>query len=143
NTTSSNYNDNGQWIVGESYEGSTVMAGGTNDGKTVAEQTANPNMTKEMDSFYNMGEGTTMLHGVLEAYVGAVTTPGAQGFTAADGNPLGYQEAHDTVMGLDPRYVEPNIIQDSNGIYMSKQPYDPLIPKSLNPEKLINNLKKN
>src|SRR5690606_5326947 len=34
NTTSSNYNDNGQWIVGESYEGSTVMAGGTNDGKT-------------------------------------------------------------------------------------------------------------
>jgi len=141
NTTSSNYNDKGQWMIGGSYEGSKIIAGGKDDGKVVADQTVNPSMTKEMDSFNEMGEGTTILHEVMEAYVGAVTAPGAIGLTASDGNPLGYQQAHDAAKGLDPRYIEATISHDCATCpkYMNKP--HPIIPGKY-VEKMINNMKK-
>lgn len=139
--TSSNFTSDKNWFVGGAFEGSEIV-----DGITEASQTVNPDHTGKIENFYNMEKGVSVLHEVLEAYVGAVESPGIGPPTFADQEKntptyTGYKNAHVKAIQMDPRYVEPNVIADPKGIYISKFPYSPLIPKSINPELLINNLK--
>ena len=141
--TSSNFTDSGNWYVGGAFGGSTV----NEDGSVTVNQTVNPEMTGKIDEFYEVENGVSVLHEVIEAYIGAVDSPGIGAPTFDDvknktPNGVGYKNAHDKTEALDSRHVAPNIIVDPAGIYISKFPYDPNIPKSLNPEILINNLKK-
>jgi hypothetical protein len=48
-----------------------------------------------------------------------------------------YLNAHNAAVGLDPRFKPPNASQGVDGIYISKYPYDPRIPPTLNPEILL------
>lgn len=87
-----------------------------------------------------------MMHEVLEAYIGAKVSPGIKGPTneqVEKGTKEGkaYLKAHEKASQLDSRFVKPNTLFDAKGIYLTKFPYDPLIPQSLNPEILINNLR--
>ena len=139
--TSSNFTDAGNWFVGGAFGGNKV----DENGKTKAKQTVNPEMTKKIDEFYEAGEGVSVLHEVLEAYIGAKESPNTSaGITFEDVanktlNAMNYLNAHDKANALDPRHVELNIIQEPNRILLSKFPYDPLLPKYLNPEIIINN----
>ncbi|MDH5366185.1 MAG: hypothetical protein OEW67_04310 [Cyclobacteriaceae bacterium] len=142
NATSSNFTESGNWFVGGAFQGSEVE-----EGKTTANQTVNPEQMSKIDEFYETKSGASMLHEVLEAYIGAKDSPGIGGPTFKDVqnktvNGVGYLNAHRKAKVLDPRHVSPNIVQDPTGIFITKFPYDPNIPKILNPELLINNLKK-
>lgn len=143
NATSSNFTDAGNWYVGGAFGGSTVDG----NGKVITDQTVNPEMTQKIDEFYGVQKGVSVLHEVIESYIGGKESPGIGAPTFADvqnNTPtgLGYLNAHNKTDALDPRHVSPNIVADPTGIYISKFPYDPNIPKALNPEILINNLKK-
>lgn len=75
NSTTSNYNSNGKWIAGGSFDGSKVGQ----DGKTYTSQTVNPNQTAKIDNFYETGKGVAMLHETLEPYNGGINSPGTNG----------------------------------------------------------------
>ena len=143
NATSSNFTDKGNWFVGGAFGGSTVEA----DGKVTANQTVNPEQTQKIDNFYETAEGSSILHEVIEAFIGGKESPGIGAPTFDDVNNktptgVGYVSAHDKADKIDPRHKDPNLVADPSGIYISKFPYSPLIPKEMNPEVLINNLKK-
>jgi hypothetical protein len=70
--TNSNYTKEGNWFVGGAYGGSEIGE----DGKVYTKQTINPTMTKTIDDFYDLGDGITALHEVLESYEGGVDSPG-------------------------------------------------------------------
>lgn len=140
--TSSNFTKDGKWFVGGAFGGSKV----NKDGKTVAEQTVNTDHTKTIDEFYGAEKGVSVLHEVLEAYVGAVDSPGIGAPTFADvqkktPSGVGYLNAHNKVEKIDSRHVAPTISQDpkTGHLYLNKP--HPVIPQ-LNVEKLINNLSK-
>jgi hypothetical protein len=135
NATNCNYNENGNWFVGGSFDGSEVKE----DGKVVAGQTVNPNHTKSIDKMNGIPEGVTVLHEVIEAYNGAVDSPGANAPTFEDvanktASGEAYLKAHNKTVKTDPRYKSPNVSQGADGIYISKFPYNPNLPTSLNPE---------
>lgn len=143
NATSSNFTDKGNWFVSGAFEGSKVDA----DGKVQTSQTVNPEQTKKIDDFYGAEKGVSVLHEVIESYIGGKESPGIGAPTFDDvknktATGVGYENAHDKTEAIDPRHIAPNIIQDPSGIYISKLPYSPNIPISINPEILINNLKK-
>jgi len=90
--------------------------------------------------------GVSVLHEVLEAYVGGKDSPGTGVPTFDDvknktSNGTNYLNAHNKVEALDPRHVAPTISQDpkTGQLYINKP--HPVIPQ-LNTEKLINNLSK-
>lgn len=69
--TSENFDKDGNYYIGDSFEGST----NSSDGKVLAKQIINPYHTEKMDEVHKTGEGVAALHGVLEAYVGAIDSP--------------------------------------------------------------------
>jgi len=142
NATDSNFTSDGKWFVGGAFGGSKVK-----NGKTITNQTVNPEQAKKIDNFYGVEKGVTVLHEVLESYFGGKDSPGIGSPTFADvqnktATGVGYEKAHNKAKKADPRHVSPNIIVDKKGIFISKFPYSPSIPKALNPEILINDLKK-
>ena len=137
NATSSNYTENGNWFAGGAFGGSIVT-----DGKTNATQTVNPGGTEAIDKINEMPKGTSMLHEVLESYIGAKEAPGTQAPTFEDvqnktSNGTSYLNAHNKAMVTDPRFKAPNISRGSEGVYISKFPYNSSIPTTLNPEILL------
>ena len=145
NATSSNYTDKGNWFVGGAYGGSTKNA----DGTVTTNQTVNPNMTAKIDNFYGAPKGVSVLHEVIESYIGGKDSPGLGAPTFADVQNktsvgTAYESAHLKAETLDPRHVTPNISQDptTGQVYISKYPYNPNIPPALNPEILIDDLSK-
>lgn len=137
--TNSNYRANGDYIVGGSFDGSKVI-----DGRTEASQTVNPVMTSKKDALYGEPAGTSIKHEVLEAYIGAVESPGTTPPTFQDvqnntANGQAYSNAHNKAMSLDPQFKEPIITVDQNDgkVYINR--FDPkIIPDNLNTEILIN-----
>jgi RHS repeat-associated protein len=138
NSTDSNYN-NGNWFVGGAYDGSVENA----DCSVTASQTVNPTMTEKIDSFYKAPKGSTVMHEVLEAYIGAQDSPGLGAPTFDNTTPefTAYQSAHNKTKAIDPRYISPNIIQEPNAIYISSFP-SPLRLKNWNQNLIINDLSK-
>lgn len=139
NGTSSNFTEDGKWFVGGAFGGSKVGE----DGKVVATQTVNPDQTKKIDEFYEAPKGASVMHEVLEAYIGAKDSPGSGAPTFDQSTPefKNYKSAHDKTQTTDPRHKEPVISQDQNTgqLYINKP--HPVIP-SLNVELLINDLSK-
>jgi len=137
--TSSNYADSGKWFVGGAFWGSTV----NEDGSVTANQTVNPEMAKTIDEFYGDGAGVTVMHEVLEAYIGAVDSPGTGVPTLDNTTPesKAFKSAHDKTQKVDPRHTEPTISQDQNTGYLYINKPHPVIPQ-FNVEKLINDLSK-
>lgn len=76
-------------LQGGAFLGSTV----NEDGTVTAKQTLNPDQTKTIDDISGQEKGTTVLHEVLEAYIGAEMDPGSNDATNSDSI---YQAAHDT-----------------------------------------------
>lgn len=117
------------------------------DGKSYTNQTVNPEMTKKIDEFYEVKKGVSMLHEVLESYIGGAESPGVGAPTLDETETperTAYLNAHNKAELLDTRHKASNIVAGDikDGIFISKFPYNDLIPKYLNPEILINNLKK-
>ena len=111
--------------------------------RITANQTVNPEMAKTIDEFYGDGAGVAVMHEVLEAYIGAVDSPGTGSATFDSSTPefKAYNNAHDKTQKVDPRHTEPIISQDptSGHLYINK--VHPLLP-SFNMELLINDLSK-
>ncbi|HEY5750649.1 MAG TPA: RHS repeat-associated core domain-containing protein [Chryseolinea sp.] len=138
NATSSNYSQNGKWFAGGAFGGSEVKE----DGKVEAKQTVNPGHTEKIDEMTNAPKGTSVLHEVLEAYIGATDSPGSGAPTFEDvanktKNGVAYESAHNKAEAADPRHKAPNTIVDPSGVYISKYPYNPNMPAILNPEVLL------
>ncbi|MBK6828709.1 MAG: hypothetical protein IPG86_18495 [Chitinophagaceae bacterium] len=133
--TFENYDKDGNFYIGDSFEGSTTSA----DGKVLAKQIINPNHTEIMDEVHKTGDGVAALHGVLEAYIGATDSPGAVPVTSEDAknNTPAYQTykaIHDKVrLDIDSRHREPNVSQDAAGVYISRYPSISNIPERINP----------
>ncbi len=134
--TNSNFTDSGHWFAGGAYGGSEVK-----DGKTFTKQTVNPTMTEKIDNFYEKPIGVSVLHEVLESYIGGVNSPGigAPTFDPESNEYKAYKKAHDETKKLDKRHPEMElVIDDKTGqIYISK-------PNSKGgyDDTLINDLKK-
>ena len=91
--------------------------------------------------------GTSVLHEVLESYIGAKENPGTQAPTFEDvqnkaSNGISYLNAHNKAMATDARFKAPNISVGADGVYISKFPYSPKIPAALNTEILLFKFKK-
>ncbi|MEO6904625.1 MAG: RHS repeat-associated core domain-containing protein [Bacteroidia bacterium] len=147
NSTTSNYNSNGKWIAGGTFDGSKKGE----DGKTYTNQTVNPDQTAKIDNLYGTGSGVAALHETLESFTGGVNSPGTSGNISMGDAENGtsdskaYLNAHTQAMTIDPRYNEPNLSADPDGkggVHMSKFPVGMGIPAKLNPEIIINNLEK-
>ena len=139
NATSSNFTEDGKWYVGGAYRGSSV---GT-DGKTYTTQTVNPEMTKTIDEFYEMEIGVSLMHEVIESYIGGVESPGVGGPTFDNTTPefKAYHNAHNKAKSIDPRHVPFIISQDQKTGYLYINKPHAIIPE-LNVELLINDLSK-
>ena len=139
NATSSNFTEDGKWYVGGSYGGSSV---GT-DGKIYTTQTVNPEMTKTIDEFYEMGIGVSLMHEVIESYIGGVESPGVGGPTFDNTTPefKAYHNAHNKTKSIDPRHVPLIISQDQKTGYLYINKPHAIIP-GLDVELLINDLSK-
>lgn len=129
-------------LLGGAFGGSQVK-----DGKTIAIQRVDPEQTKEIDQMYEMPKGTTVLHEVLEAYIGATDNPGTKQSTFADVqnktmDGVKYLDSHNKAMTADLRYKAPNLSMDANGVYIHKFPYNNLIPAELNPSVQVVKFKK-
>ena len=141
NTTNSNYTEQGNWFVGGAFGGNKVGE----DGKTYTDQTINPIMAKNIDNFYDLGNGVTTLHEVLESYIGGVESPGSGVPTFDQNTPefKAYQNAHNKAKEADPRYKEPILSHDCESCPKYINKYDPnIVPAILNKEILINDLSK-
>ena len=138
NATSSNYTEDGKWFVGGAFGGSTVS-----NGITTATQTVNPKHTKEIDEFYGAAKGSSVMHEVLEAFIGAKESPGSGApiWGASSQENTNYQNAHDKANVIDPRHVNPQVVMDGNTgqLYITKP--HPIVPE-LPIDKLINDRKK-
>jgi hypothetical protein len=134
NATSSNYSANGKWFVGGSFGGSEVK-----DGKTITTQTLNPDQAKKITDFYGGQKGEPVLHEIIESYIGGKDSPGTPAPTFDKNSPgyAAYLSAHNKAVALDPRHINLNSSAGPDGIYISKFPYDPAIPPTLNPEILL------
>ena len=139
NATSSNFTEDGKWYVGGSYGGSSV---GT-DGKIYTTQTVNLEMTKTIDEFYEMGIGVSLMHEVIESYIGGVESPGVGGPTFDNTTPefKAYHNAHNKTKSIDPRHVPLIISQDQKTGYLYINKPHAIIP-GLDVELLINDLSK-
>lgn len=120
NATDSNFNKDGSILVGGQFGGSKEKGG-----KVIASQTVNPNQMDVIDAATGRGEGVGTLHETLEAYSGAVNSPGAKP-AIADVDNADYDAAHADARQIDPRHKEisgtspntfPFILQNGNGTY--------------------------
>lgn len=120
NATDSNFNKDGSIMIGGQFGGSRVKGG-----EVVANQTVNPNQMEVIDAATGRGAGVGTLHETLEAYSGAVNSPGAKPAVAGvDSDP--YDAAHADARATDPRHREisgtspnaaPFILPNGNGTY--------------------------
>jgi hypothetical protein len=85
--------EGGNLFMGGAFMGSTLNADGTVD----ALQVVNPNHMKIKEDFIGGQSGVTMMHETIEAYIGAVQSPGAQG------NSSEYKAAHNAANSSDTR----------------------------------------
>jgi hypothetical protein len=104
----------------------------------VASQVVNPDISAKIDNFYEKPEGVSVLHEVLEAYIGALDNPGAKastiGESEANASPE-YLNAHKKADAIDPRHKDPNISVDqaTKQVFISKFPYsEDKVIKALN-----------
>ena len=142
NATSSNFTDDGHWFVGGAFGGSKVDA----ESKIQTSQTVNPEQTKKIDEFYGAEKGVSVLHEVIESYIGGKESPGIGGPTFDDvankiPNGVGYLNAHDKTEAVDPRHIAPTTSQDptTGQLYINK-PHSTF--PQLNVELIINDLSK-
>ena len=89
-------------------------------------------MTKTIDDFYEMGNGVTTLHEVLESYIGGVESPGIGSTTFGnESSPefKAYKNAHDKAQATDPRYKDIDISIDpkTGQLYINKGTEEKLI----------------
>jgi len=116
NTTDGFLTSDGAEFVGGAFRGSST----NKNGVVIANQTVNPKVQGKLDKAFERGNGTGILHEVLEGYVGAVDTPNSPAGT--NDNPVGkanYDNAHSKAKAIDPRYnktgkIGPRITQISN-----------------------------
>jgi hypothetical protein len=124
-------------VDGGAFQGSVVK-----DGVTITSQTVDPAQTKIIDNFYKSGSGVSMLHEVLESYIGGANSPGSPAPTYSKTSPGydNYLKAHNEAMATDPRFKAPNISREATGTKTSISlfPYDDLI-KNINPETPLHN----
>lgn len=71
-------------------------------------------MTQTIDEFYDVKKGVSVLHEVLESYIGGLESPGVGGPTFDNTTPefKAYKSAHDKTDATDPRHKAPDISQD-------------------------------
>ncbi|RQO42321.1 hypothetical protein DBR39_00140 [Chryseobacterium sp. KBW03] len=92
---------NGKAIVGDKFLGSTVLE----DGSVIGKQIVNTEALAAIDKVTQVEGGVGMLHATLEAYVGAVDSPGSGEAEMGKSNP-GYKAAHHKMQSIDPRHVD-------------------------------------
>jgi RHS repeat-associated protein len=111
----------GEVVVGGAFLGSTIIAGGKNDGKIEAIQQVNPDQTSVIDQTTKMPAGTDILHEVLEAYVGADNCPGMQPPNRNSSNEevdRFNNNAHGAAIKIDPRFKQIDADVRGGVIYM-------------------------
>ncbi len=128
--TTSNYTKEGNWFIGGAYGGSETDA----DGKVQTKQTINPDMAKIIDDFYDIGDGVTTMHEVLESYIGGTENPGVGVTTYGNESSVefkAYKNAHDKAKATGPRYkdIDVSIDAKTRQLYINKG----------SEEKIINN----
>lgn len=103
-------------LSGGAFRGSTINSSidasleGSPNTITHANQTVNPTELGEMDTFYNAVKGVGVMHEILEAYSGAINSPGAISITGKQNRALGldwYLKAHNNSNELDTRINYP------------------------------------
>jgi hypothetical protein len=90
---------NGKAIVGDKFLGSTVLK----DGAVIGKQIVNTDALNAIDKVTQVESGVGMLHATLEAYIGAVDSPGSGEAEMGKSNP-GYKAAHRKTQAIDPRH---------------------------------------
>jgi RHS repeat-associated protein len=93
--TSANYVSSDKLLIGGAFMGSTVNA---ETGVVTANQKINPNQTEKIESLAGNGTGVIAMHETLEAYSGALQSPGAKSTDTE-----AFDKAHATADALDPR----------------------------------------
>jgi RHS repeat-associated protein len=97
----------------DNFVGNNVIFGGAfggsefNDGTVVATQVVNPIQAGIIEDLTGMPSGTIAMHETLEAYVGAVKSPGAGGFNS---DVRSYEKAHKDAMKLEPNAKKVNTL---------------------------------
>ncbi|ROI05196.1 RHS repeat-associated core domain-containing protein [Chryseobacterium sp. G0240] len=103
-------------INGGAFRGSTINSSldssieGSPNKLTHANQIINPDDLGAMDIFYNAVKGVGVMHEILEAYNGAINSPGAINIVGERNRALGlewYLNAHENANNLDPRINYP------------------------------------
>lgn len=97
---------NGQYPLnqtGGAYQGSYVY-----NGKVKATNVVNPEALGNYEKALGAESGTNMLHETLEAYMGAINSPGSPAASSASlvSHELGYNSAHKMAADLDPRFKD-------------------------------------
>ena len=107
-------------------------------------------MTQKIDKFYGMKRGVSVEHEVLEAYFGAIDSPGTNAVSRNDvinktPDALNYIKAHNNAKATDPRYVEPTVTYDkeTGKHYIQKPHPEPIFRKfGIMVDIIINDLSK-
>ncbi len=134
NASSDNFTKDGVAIAGGIFLGNSIMAGGQNDGKVLAQQQVNPDMLTVVDKITSSEPGVSMLHEVLEAFIGGNKYPNSPAALSSntDEENANFVKAHDEAIIIDPRKKEASLELRGRVIYIQ---YD-------GKEEPINNLKK-
>ncbi|CAL1519020.1 DUF6443 domain-containing protein [Chitinophaga sp. MM2321] len=105
NASSDNFTKDGVAIVGGAFLGNTTFAGGKDDGKVEAQQQVNPTQLAIVDKVTNSKSGVSMLHEVLEAFIGGEKYPNSPAAlsTNTDAENANFTKAHDEAVKIDPR----------------------------------------
>ena len=103
-------------IIGGSFDGSNVV-----NGIVHTQQRINTDNLHQIDVWYNMPEGTSLFHEIVESYYGGLDSPNSQpttGFINKDGdyesNSDGYRKAHKKAADFDAQFVTPIIEFDTS-----------------------------
>ena len=97
----------------DNFRGNNVIFGGAfggseyNNGIIVATQVVNPIQTTIIEDLIGMSKGTIAMHETLEAYLGAIKSPGAGGFNS---DVRSYERAHKDAMKLEPNAKKVNTL---------------------------------
>ncbi|RAJ83452.1 RHS repeat-associated protein [Chitinophaga dinghuensis] len=105
NASSENFTKDGVAIVGGAFLGNASFAGGKDDGKVEARQQVNPAQLAIVDDITNSRSGVSMLHEVLEAFIGGekyANSPTALSSNTEAEN-ANFTKAHDEAVKIDPR----------------------------------------
>ena len=113
-----------------------TLTGGRFDGSKIVgdiistSQSVNPNHLKQFDDWYEMPQGTSMAHEVLESYFGGIDSPGAsppEMKINEDGDAVtsseAYNNAHEKASKYDPSFITPFLenVKNTDIIKLVKQ----------------------